>query len=550
MLKQITIRGGLTLVIGIFVAFLVVVIGVGFAGLKLANSGLHEVQHNSASLAELKTSSEKLLKVRLSLGTYETLFSVGKQTDALLPAAHKELVESNNDFAQYMSTAMGSAQEQQLAEAVAKARKTLVDDAIEVEFKALNDNDFTTFRQMQGETANNLYAAYSNAITALEDYQVENEQKMTDTAEHRFGIVSSLFFGIGAITIIVALIARVMLSAALVKPVQRTMQHFDRIAAGDLSVEIRGGGRNEMGQLLVALQKMREGLINTVSQVRGSTEAIHMGTNEIASGNIDLSRRTEQQAAALEETAASMEELSATVKQNADNAKQASRLAHNASETVTRGGAVVTRVIETMDGITHSSRKVAEIISVIEGIAFQTNILALNAAVEAARAGEQGRGFAVVASEVRNLAQRSGTAAKEIKDLIGTSVARVEEGSALVNEAGATMKEAMVSVERVTDIMGEIEAAAREQSDGIEQVNKAITQIDEVTQHNAALVEEAAASAKSLEEQAAILRDAVSVFRLNASERSNAAPGAPASGGSNDGSRRDARFANRDLRPA
>ncbi|HTJ94766.1 MAG TPA: methyl-accepting chemotaxis protein, partial [Pararobbsia sp.] len=443
MLKNITIRGGLTLVIGIFVAFLIVVIGVGFAGLKLANSGLHEVQHNSAALANLKTSSEKLLKVRLALGSYETLFSVGKQTDDLLPAAHKVLVESGNDFAEYMNRPFSSPDEQRLAEAVAKARKTLVDEAIEVEFKALNDNDFTTFRQIQGETANNLYASYAKAIGALEDFQVQMEQQQADVAARRFTIASGLFLAIGAITILVALIARVMLSAALVKPVRHTMEHFERIAAGDLSIDIRGGGRNEMGQLLVALQKMREGLISTVSQVRGSTDAIHLGTNEIASGNIDLSRRTEQQAAALEETAASMEELSATVKQNADNAKQASRLAHTASETVTRGGDVVGRVIETMNGITESSRKVAEIISVIEGIAFQTNILALNAAVEAARAGEQGRGFAVVASEVRSLAQRSGTAAKEIKDLIGASVARVEVGSALVNEAGATMKEAM-----------------------------------------------------------------------------------------------------------
>jgi methyl-accepting chemotaxis protein len=208
------------------------------------------------------------------------------------------------------------------------------------------------------------------------------------------------------------------------------------------------------------------------------------------------------------------------VKQNADNAQQANRLAHGARETVTRGGTVVGRVTETMDGITTSSRKVAEIIGMIEGIAFQTNILALNAAVEAARAGEQGRGFAVVASEVRSLAQRSGTAAKEIKELIGESAAKVEQGASLVAEAGKTMREAMQSVERVTGIMGEIEAAALEQSEGIAQVNKAITQIDEVTQHNAALVEEAAAAAKSLEEQAAVLREAVAVFRLEESEQS------------------------------
>src|SRR6202012_2390888 len=272
---------------------------------------------------------------------------------------------------------------------------------------------------------------------------------------------------------------------------------------------------NEMGQLLSALTKMREGLVETVSKVRGSTTAITQGANEIASGNADLSSRTEQQAAALQQTAASMEQLSATVKQNADNAKQANRLAHGALDTVTRGGQVVSRVTETMDGISESSRKVTEIIGMIEGIAFQTNILALNAAVEAARAGEQGRGFAVVASEVRSLAQRSGTAAKEIKELIGESAAKVEQGASLVAEASKTMSEAMQSVQSVTGIMGEIEAAALEQSEGIAQVNKAITQIDEVTQHNAALVEEAAAAARSLEEQAAVLRDAVAVFQLD-----------------------------------
>jgi methyl-accepting chemotaxis protein I, serine sensor receptor len=550
MLKNITIRGGLTLVIGIFVIFLLVVIGVGYAGLKLANSGLHEVQRNSAALSNLKTSSEKLLKVRLDLSSYETLFSVGKQTDELLPAAHKMLVESNNDFAHYLNAPSGTAQEKQLANAVAKVRKTLVDDAVEVEFKALADKDFTTFRKIQGETANELYASYSKSINALESYQANNEQMEADVAARNFQIAWILFLAIGSIAIVVALLARVMLSAALIKPVNRTMKHFDMIASGDLTVEVEGGGRNEMGQLTLALRKMRSGLVDTVSKVRGSTDAINLGINEIASGNIDLSRRTEQQAAALEETAASMEELSATVKQNADNAKQASKLAHNASDTVTRGGAVVGRVIETMDGITESSRKVAEIISVIEGIAFQTNILALNAAVEAARAGEQGRGFAVVASEVRSLAQRSGTAAKEIKDLIGASVARVEQGSSLVNEAGATMKEAIRSVERVTDIMGEIEAAAREQSDGIEQVNKAITQIDEVTQHNAALVEEAAASAKSLEEQAIILREAVSVFRLRNDQQAGDALSKARMGASKAADGRNTGFAPRGMKPA
>ena len=525
MLKNITIRGGLTLVIGVFVAFLLTVIAVGYGALKLASNGLQDVQHNSAALTQLDASSAKLLQVRLALGSYETLFSVGKQTDDLLPAAHKVLVESNNDFRGYAAGPFGSPEEQQLAHAVETARTALVDQAIEPEFKALGDNDFNTFRNIQGETANTYYAAYAKAIDALQQLQIDNQQRQAETAAAHFRIATLTFGAIGVIAIVIGVIARVGLSAALIKPVNQTIRHFQRIAAGDLTIAVKVRSRNEMGQLLGALTQMRDGLVDTVSKVRGSTGAITHGANEISSGNADLSRRTEQQAAALEQTAASMEELSATVKQSADNAQQANRLAHGALETVTRGGSVVSRVTETMDGITASSRKVAEIIGMIEGIAFQTNILALNAAVEAARAGEQGRGFAVVASEVRGLAQRSGTAAKEIKELIGESAAKVEQGASLVAEAGKTMHEAMQSVERVTGIMGEIEAAALEQSDGIAQVNKAITQIDEVTQHNAALVEQAAAAAKSLEEQAAALWEAVAVFRLDEGDLSVAGRG-------------------------
>jgi methyl-accepting chemotaxis protein len=516
MLNNITIRGGLTLVISVFVAFLLTVIGVGYGALKLTNSSLDDTQRSAAALSHLKASSEKLLQVQLALGTYQTLFSVGKQTDDLLPAAHKVLAESNKDFGNYMAGPFVNEDEKRLAQAVEQARIALVDRAIEPEFKALTDFDFNTFRNIQGDTANSFYASYAKAIDALEHQQVENQHQQAETAAERFQLAKLLFRTIGALSIVTGILARVGLSAAVIKPVNATIKHFERIAAGDLTIAIRSKSRNEMGQLLAALMKMRDGLVETVAKVRGSTGAITQGANEIAAGNADLSARTEQQAAALQETAASMEQLSATVKQNADNAKQANRLAHNALETVTRGGSVVTRVVATMDGITGSSRKMAEIIGMIEGIAFQTNILALNAAVEAARAGEQGRGFAVVAAEVRNLAQRSGGAAKEIKELIGESVAKVDEGATLVAEAGKTMSEAMQSVERVTGIMGEIEAAALQQSDGIEQVNHAITQIDQVTQHNAALVEEAAAAAKSLEEQAQLLRDAVAVFRIDA----------------------------------
>ncbi|MET0981004.1 MAG: methyl-accepting chemotaxis protein [Telluria sp.] len=287
-----------------------------------------------------------------------------------------------------------------------------------------------------------------------------------------------------------------------------------RIAAGDLTVavDLRQGDGNSM---LFAMKTMRDSLASIVGQVRSGTDTIASASNQIASGNLDLSARTEQQASSLEETASSMEELTSTVKQNADNARQANQLASSASEVAGRGGAVVSQVVDTMASINESSKKIVDIIGVIDGIAFQTNILALNAAVEAARAGEQGRGFAVVASEVRTLAQRSAAAAKEIKQLIGDSVSKVDAGAKLVGHAGATMEEIVASVRSVTDIMGEITAASQEQTAGIEQINMAVSQMDQVTQQNASLVEEAAAAAEAMQEQATKLAQVVSVFKLD-----------------------------------
>jgi methyl-accepting chemotaxis protein len=285
------------------------------------------------------------------------------------------------------------------------------------------------------------------------------------------------------------------------------------IAHGDLTVDVAVDTRNRTS-LLFAMKTMRDSLLKIVTEVRSGTETIATSSGEIASGNHDLSSRTEQQASSLEETAASMEELTSTVKQNAENARQANQLAITASGVAVKGGEVVTRVVDTMESINDSAKKIVDIIGVIDGIAFQTNILALNAAVEAARAGEQGRGFAVVASEVRNLAQRSAAAAKEIKTLIGDSVGKVDTGSKLVTEAGSTMREIVDSVRRVTDIMSEITAASQEQTSGIEQVNQAITQMDQVTQQNAALVEQAAAASEAMQGQAANLAQAISIFKL------------------------------------
>jgi methyl-accepting chemotaxis protein len=300
-----------------------------------------------------------------------------------------------------------------------------------------------------------------------------------------------------------------------------------QIAAGDLTVavDLRQGDRNSM---LFAMKRMRDSLADIVGQVRSGTDTIASASSQIASGNLDLSSRTEEQASSLEETASSMEELTSTVKQNADNARQANQLASSASEVAERGGAVVSQVVETMASINESSKKIVDIIGVIDSIAFQTNILALNAAVEAARAGEQGRGFAVVASEVRTLAQRSAGAAKEIKQLIDDSVSKVDAGAKLVDQAGVTMQEIVSSVRNVTDIMGEITTASQEQTSGIEQINTAISQMDEVTQQNASLVEEAAAAAEAMQEQAGRLAEVVAVFRLDAAMSVPARVAAPA----------------------
>ncbi|MEG2046876.1 MAG: methyl-accepting chemotaxis protein [Comamonas sp.] len=308
----------------------------------------------------------------------------------------------------------------------------------------------------------------------------------------------------------------VLIARSIAKPLQKAVELAQAVAGGRLDMHIEAKGQDEVAALTHALGEMNDSLRNIVGRVRQGTDSIATASSQIASGNHDLSARTEEQASSLEETAASMEELTATVKQNASNAQQANQLAAAASQVAQRGGATVSQVVETMDAINTSSRKIVDIIAVIDAIAFQTNILALNAAVEAARAGEQGRGFAVVAGEVRTLAQRSATAAKEIKQLIDDSVDKVAAGSQQVAQAGKTMEEIVGSVRRVTDIMAEISAASHEQTSGIEQINTAVSQMDQVTQQNAALVEESAAAAASLQNQAATLADIVSVFQLGA----------------------------------
>ncbi|EFA5210601.1 methyl-accepting chemotaxis protein [Escherichia coli] len=356
---------------------------------------------------------------------------------------------------------------------------------------------------------------------------MEQNDRLYDIAvsDNNASYSQAMWILVGVMIVVLAVILAVWfgIKASLVAPMNRLIDSIRHIAGGDLVKPIEVDGSNEMGQLAESLRHMQGELMRTVGDVRNGANAIYSGASEIATGNNDLSSRTEQQAASLEETAASMEHLTATVKQNAENARQASHLALSASETAQRGGKVVDNVVQTMRDISTSSQKIADIISVIDGIAFQTNILALNAAVEAARAGEQGRGFAVVAGEVRNLAQRSAQAAREIKSLIEDSVGKVDVGSTLVESAGETMAEIVSAVTRVTDIMGEIASASDEQSRGIEQVGLAVAEMDRVTQQNAALVEESAAAAAALEEQASRLTEAVAVFRIQQQQRETSA---------------------------
>jgi len=369
-----------------------------------------------------------------------------------------------------------------------------------------------------------VYGEYTKAMNQMVELEKRSMNEDATITLNDAAAAKNAMVGMAVVAAILGVTLGILITRSITRPLQQAVTVAEAVAAGDLTTCIDVTSKDETGQLLHALKRMNENLIKIVGEVRTGSDNIASATTQIASGNLDLSSRTEQQAGALEETASSMEEMTSTVKQNADNARQANQLAASAAQVADKGGIVVAQVVDTMGAINASAKKVTDIIEVIDGIAFQTNILALNAAVEAARAGEQGRGFAVVATEVRNLAQRSAAAAKEIKALIDDSANKVETGAQLVTQAGATMTDIVASIKRVTDIVSEIADASQEQTSGIDQINQAIMQMDQVTQQNAALVEEAAAASGALQEQAGQLAQAVSVFKLNEAQVRAPAP--------------------------
>jgi methyl-accepting chemotaxis protein len=381
-------------------------------------------------------------------------------------------------------------------------------------FQAKLDGNDTLAANIYREQIMPRNAAYQGAIAKMAKMQIDASDAIATGILDAYAVTRTLLIVLGLAAIGLGIACAILITRSITVPIRQAVALAEKVASGDLSSRIQAAGRDETGQLMRALGAMNDSLAEIVGRVRGGTGTIALAAGEIAAGNQDLSRRTEQQAGSLEETAASMEELTSTVKQNAENARQANALAAQASSIAGQGGAMVAEVVTTMGAIDASSRKIVDIIGVIDGIAFQTNILALNAAVEAARAGEQGRGFAVVATEVRSLAQRSATAAKEIKALIDDSVQKVQAGSSQVDRAGATMTQIVDSIGQVTAIMGEIANASEEQRAGIEQVNHAIVEMDRVTQQNAALVEQASAAAQAMQDQAGELEGVVGTFRL------------------------------------
>ncbi|MDT6963388.1 methyl-accepting chemotaxis protein [Cupriavidus sp. SZY C1] len=514
--KDLSIKTKLLAGFGTLALIVLVVSGLSLRALSRSTDGF------SAYINGLNARAEAASLVRTAVDrraiAARNLVLVSAQSDLDLEKA--EVLKAHADVQERLARL----RQMVMAEGVSDAARQLVAEVDRIESKygpvatdivglALDGKRDAAIAKMNAE-CRPLLAALVKATRDYAQFTRERQTDMVKQLEEEYGRQRLFLIVVAIAAVVFGIVGGLVLTRAITGPIQRAVDVARTVARGEVGMHIEVDSQDEPGRLLAALRDMNDRLAETVASVRESSGNIAVATGEIASGNMDLSSRTEQQAASLEETAASMEQLTATVRHNTENARQASELARSAADVAQQGSGTVGRVVDTMEGISASSSKIAEITGIIESIAFQTNILALNAAVEAARAGEQGRGFAVVASEVRSLAQRSSNAAKEIKELIDASVAQVQAGSALASEAGQTMSAVTEAVERVTHIVGEIAAASAEQNRGIEQVNQAIVQIDQVTQQTASLVHEAATASKSLEEQGRLLTDAVAFFKL------------------------------------
>jgi methyl-accepting chemotaxis protein-1 (serine sensor receptor) len=512
-MNHLRISTRLALLIGAMSLLLIGIGSIGLIGIARSNQALQSVyQDRTVPTGQIAEIQRQLLRNRLAIAvalvtpTPEAIRTGAAEVEANIAAIGKV-------WDAYMDTTL-TIEEARIAKQFAEDRARFVQEGLRPAVAALRANDIEGAKLLVVERIRPLYSPVNEGIQALLKLQLDQAKSEYDSALERYATIRIVAIG----SIVLGVLLAALFGLALIRGIARSLGHAvevsNAVAQGDLSKTIDARGRDEVAHLLKSLQAMQANLGQVVSSVRQGSEGVATASAEIAQGNNDLSARTENQASALQQTASSMEQLSATVKQNADSARQANQLALNASATAARGGEVVAQVVATMKGINDASKRISDIISVIDGIAFQTNILALNAAVEAARAGEQGRGFAVVATEVRSLAGRSATASKEIKNLINASVERVEQGTLLVDQAGTTMAEVVGGIRRVTDLMGEISAASSEQSLGVSQVGEAVMQMDQVTQQNAALVEEMAAAASSLKSQSQDLVSTVAVFKL------------------------------------
>ena len=526
MMRTTNVRTVLMATVVGYTGALVLVIAASVGGLQSANAALEKMYSGeTAALTLLADSTNNLLQARVDLGAYETLVAQGKPTGPTLERVHAALAASERALSEYSALPLSGDVEASLATTLHATRDKLFKQVISPEVAALDQDDFASFRMIERQAPESIFDDYKQASVKLMDFQVQAQKLHFAAAQARFHGLLWLFGIVGLAAIAFAVRTRGMLRAAVIRPIGAAVEHFERIAAGDLTSTIdtlRGG---EMGRLMAGLADMQRSLAAAVTRVREGTAQIRRGVHEMSDGNADLSARTERQAAALQQAAASLATLTATVAQNARHAHDANALAETASTTARRGGDVVGEIVDAISDMSADSERIVDIIGAIEGIAFQTNILALNAAVEAARAGEEGRGFAVVAGEVRALAQRSAAAAKEIRELMTSSVAKVQSGTQLAERARTTMTNVVDAAHEVTQIVSEISAASARQSSGIEEINVTVSHMDRATQQNAALVEQAASAAAALEEQARMLDETVDRFRLPPDGRHEAAHG-------------------------